>query len=56
MAIHTQTGRACKEQCIPNYQALIDDKEIERITILNEKRIEEWNGQYTSQSIREDDQ
>lgn len=26
MATHTQTGRACEEQCIVNYHALIDEK------------------------------
>ncbi len=30
MATHTQTGRACEEQCIPIYHALIDEKKIER--------------------------
>ncbi len=28
MATHSQTGRACEEQCIPNYHALIDEKKI----------------------------
>jgi hypothetical protein len=40
MATHTQTGRACKGQCIRNYHALIDEKETERIIMLNEKEIE----------------
>jgi len=41
MATHTQTGRACEEQCIPNYHAPIDDKKkAERVTMLNEKKKE----------------
>ena len=51
MATHTQTGRACEEQCIPNYHALIDEKKIERITKLNEKTKEETKKKWNEQNI-----
>ena len=49
MATHTQTGRACEEQCIPNYHALIDEKNRKRENN-NSKRKRKKNGTSNTQA------
>ncbi len=56
MATHTQTGRACEEECILNYHALIDEKKNRENNNAKRKKEKKRTRKIQSESRRGDHQ